>query len=249
MRSLIVQVDMDIARVACKKSVMEPHILIVDDDPKIRDVIRIAVKGAGMRTTEASNGRAALTHVGRETIDLVLMDIGMPQMDGFECCKAIRARSNLPILFLTAQDDEIDRVLGFQLGADDFVAKPFSPRELVLRIRAILARGRLTVPERMQNGVLELDIAGHACRIGGADMDLTATEFQLLGTLLRRPDQVHDRSTLIQALYGANTTLSGRTIDSHVRNIRAKAAQNGCQDIITTVHGVGLKLGACTCHH
>ncbi|MEX0304212.1 MAG: response regulator transcription factor [Leisingera sp.] len=241
------QLPVDNPKTACDKPDMEPHILIVDDDPKIRDVIRIAVQGAGMRTSEAANGQAALTHVGRETIDLVLLDIGMPQMDGFECCKAIRARSDLPVLFLTAQDDEIDRVLGFQLGADDFVAKPFSPRELVLRIKAILARGRRAQSPVLRHGALGLDSTGHTCRIGGTPIDLTATEFQLLATLLRHPAQVHDRNALIEAVYGANSTMSGRTIDSHIRNIRAKAAQAGCADIITTVHGVGVKLGACTC--
>lgn len=240
------QLLVDNPRTACNKPGMEPHILIVDDDPKIRDVIRIALQGAGMRTTEAANGKAALTHAGREAIDLVLLDIGMPQMDGFECCKQIRARSDLPVLFLTAQDDEIDRVLGFQLGADDFVAKPFSPRELVLRIKAILARGRRAAPQALRHGSLELDLSAHACRIGGAAIDLTATEFQLLAALLRRPGQVQDRNALIEALYGANTAMSGRTIDSHIRNIRAKAAQAGCEDIITTVHGVGVKLGICT---
>ncbi len=242
------QLTVDNHRTACNKPRMEAHILIVDDDPKIRDVIRIAVRGAGMRTTEAANGQAALMHVGRGNIDLVLLDIGMPKMDGFECCKAIRAHSDLPVLFLTAQDDEIDRVLGFQLGADDFVAKPFSPRELVLRIKAILARGQRSSSQGMKHGGLELDTSGHTCRIGGAGLDLTATEFQLLGILLRYPNQVHDRNALIQAIYGANTTMSGRTIDSHIRNIRAKAAQIGCEDIIATVHGVGVKLGACACH-
>ena len=110
------QVRLDMTRAPCNTSSMVTHVLIVDDDPKIRDIIRIALEGAGMRTTEASNGQIALTHVGRENIDLVVLDIGMPNMDGFDCCKAIRARSDVPVLFLTARDDEIDRVLGFQLG-------------------------------------------------------------------------------------------------------------------------------------
>ncbi|KPN63854.1 chemotaxis protein CheY [Aliiroseovarius crassostreae] len=224
---------------------MVTHVLIVDDDPKIRDIIRIALEAAGMRTTEASNGEIALTHVAREKVDLVVLDIGMPNMDGFDCCKAIRARSDVPVLFLTARDDEIDRVLGFQLGADDFVPKPFSPRELVLRIKAILSR--VHAASRPQSrGQLSLDNAGHVCRIADHTLDLTATEFQLLASLLARPDHVHDRNQLIQAIYGANSTMSGRTIDSHVRNIRAKAALVGCDDIIVTVHGVGIKLGRCS---
>ncbi|WP_134015750.1 response regulator transcription factor [Litoreibacter halocynthiae] len=224
---------------------MTARILIVDDDPHIRDVVRIAAEAAGYATLEASNGRLALTHIGRETIDLVVLDIGMPQMDGFVCCKEIRAKSNVPVLFLTAQDDEIDRVLGFQLGADDFVSKPFSPRELVLRIKAILARGKPQT-KALRHGVLEMDSAGHNCRIDGAQMVLTATEFALLSTLLAHSEQVHDRSQLIDQVYGPNNTLSGRTVDSHVRNIRTKAAELGCNDIIVTVHGVGVKLGACS---
>ncbi|MCK0126590.1 response regulator transcription factor [Gelidibacter sp. F2691] len=224
---------------------MVTHILIVDDDPKIRDIIRIAVEAADMRTTEAANGEIALTHIGREKIDLVVLDIGMPNMDGFDCCKAIRAQSDVPVLFLTARDDEIDRVLGFQLGADDFVPKPFSPRELVLRIKAILSRANAAT-RRLVHGALSIDTAGHVCRISEHELDLTATEFQLVGHLLARPDHVHDRNQLIQAVYGANSTMSGRTIDSHIRNIRAKAAQVGCNDVIVTVHGVGIKLGPCS---
>ena len=225
---------------------MAPHILITDDDPRIRDVIRIATEAAGMKTIEASNGQAALVHIGRENIDLVVLDIGMPLMDGFDCCKAIRAKSNVPILFLTAHDDEIDRVLGFQLGADDFVTKPFSPRELVLRIRAILARGKPDETRVLRHGFLALDRAGHSCLIGKTEMTLTATEFALVHTLLQHPEQVYERNHLINGIYGENSTMSGRTIDSHIRNIRAKAAQLGCNDIISTVHGVGVKLGPCS---
>lgn len=225
--------------------IMTTHILIVDDDPTIRDVIRIALESAGMQVSEAANGAVALTHITRERVDFVVLDVGMPQMDGFDCCKAIRARSQVPVLFLTAQDDEIDRVLGFQLGADDYVAKPFSPRELVLRIKAILSRGQST-PSQQTHGALTLDRQAHLCRIGDRDLGLTATEFQLMARLLAHPTQVHDRNQLIQAVYGANSTMSGRTIDSHIRNIRAKAGQMGCDDIIQTVHGVGIKLGPCS---
>ncbi|MCP5072278.1 MAG: response regulator transcription factor [Rhodobacteraceae bacterium] len=224
---------------------MVTHVLIVDDDSKIRDITRIALESAGMRITEASNGEIALTHIGREKIDLVVLDIGMPKMDGFDCCKAIRAKSDVPVLFLTARDDEIDRVLGFQLGADDFVPKPFSPRELVLRIKAILSRAS-NATRRQHHGQLSLDAAAHFCRIAEHAVDLTATEFQLLASLLAHPEHVHDRNQLIQAIYGANSTMSGRTIDSHVRNIRAKASQLGCDDVIVTVHGVGIKLGPCS---
>ena len=239
------QLGLDISTTPCKTFNMVTNVLIVDDDPKIRDIIRIALEGAGMQTTEASNGEIALAHIGRENIDLVVLDIGMPNMDGFDCCKAIRIKSDVPVLFLTARDDEIDRVLGFQLGADDFVSKPFSTRELVLRIKAILLRAN-PAPRHQRHGQLSMDAAGHVCRIAEQELDLTATEFQLLTSLLAHPEHVHDRNQLIQAIYGANSTMSGRTIDSHVRNIRSKAGQVGCDDIIMTVHGVGIKLGPCS---
>lgn len=239
------QLGLDFKPSFCNTETMVPHVLIVDDDPKIRDITRIALEASGMRTTEAANGEIALTHLGRERPDLVVLDIGMPHMDGFECCKAIRANSDVPVLFLTARDDEIDRVLGFQLGADDFVPKPFSPRELVLRIKAILSRAN-PVPRQQIHGELSLDPARHSCQIAGQNLDLTATEFQILERLMAHPEHVHDRNQLIQAIYGANSTMSGRTIDSHLRNIRAKAGQMGCEDLIVTVHGVGIKLGPCS---
>ncbi|MEM9239416.1 MAG: response regulator transcription factor [Pseudomonadota bacterium] len=221
------------------------RILIVDDDPHIRDVVRIAVAGAGFQSHEVANGAQALTHIGREKVDLVGLDIGMPRMDGFECCREIRKTSQVPVLFLTAQDDEVDRVLGFQLGGDDFVSKPFSPRELVLRIKAILARGKPEAQRVIRHGALEMDMARHTCHLGVEPVDLTATEFTLLARLLTHPNQVHDRNHLIETIYGPNSQLSGRTVDSHIRNIRAKAAQLGCKEVVFTVHGVGVRLGAC----
>lgn len=237
---------LDKSDASCKTNGMTNRILIVDDDPHIRDVVRIAAEAAGYATIEAANGQTALTHIGREVIDLVVLDIGMPQMDGFECCKLIRTKSHVPVLFLTAQDDEVDRVLGFQLGADDFVSKPFSPRELVLRIKAILARGKPLQDTVLRHGALELDSSRHGCRIHGEELSLTATEFALLSALLGHPEQVHDRNQLIDQIYGPNNSLSGRTVDSHVRNIRSKAAEMGCHDVIVTIHGVGVKLGACS---
>ncbi len=226
-------------------STMTSRILIVDDDPHIRDVVRIALQSAGFDTREAANGQAALTEVGRTPVDLVVLDIGMPQMDGFECCKAIRVSSNVPVLFLTAQEDEVDRVLGFQLGADDFVPKPFSPRELVLRIKAILARGKPTADDVLRHGDLSMHPVAHHCTLGDKTMALTATEFSLLELLVRSPQQVFDRNQLIAGIYGPNSALSGRTLDSHLRNVRAKAAALGCDDMIATIHSVGLKLGSC----
>ena len=224
---------------------MPPNILIVDDDPDIRTVVRVAAEKAGMLVHEAGDGRLALEQLRHTDIDLVVLDVGMPVMNGFECCKAIRAQSGVPVLFLTAQDDEIDRVLGFELGADDYVAKPFSPRELVLRINAILMRGKPADDTSLRHGDLRIDFQRHVCTLGGRDLELTVTEFAVLRILLRQPGFVVDRNTLISVAYGNNTSLSGRTVDSHVRNIRAKAATLGYADVVETVRGVGLKIGAC----
>lgn len=240
---------------------MKPDILIVDDDPAIRSVLRMALEKAGMTVAEARDGRGALQAIAENHCDLVVLDVGMPDMDGFACCRAIRVNSNVPVLFLTAQDDEIDRVLGFELGADDYVTKPFSPRELVLRIKAILARVRpvqdsvvsprvispsVISPRVISQGDLVVDLNRHACTLRQQALDLTVTEFSVLIILLARPGFVLDRNMLINEAYGNNSSLSGRTLDSHVRNIRAKAAALGYADIIETVRGVGLRLGPCT---
>lgn len=221
-----------------------PSILIVDDDPHIREVIRFALEDAAMTCAEAPNGQRALVEIDRHCPDLVVLDVGMPEMDGFATCRAIRARSTIPVLFLTARDDEIDRVLGFEMGADDYVSKPFSPRELALRIRAILSRGR-TPPQARQHGDLAMDPDRHLCRIGAATIDLTGTEFALLFALIQTPDRIRSRDALVRAVHGEHTQVSDRTVDSHIRNIRAKAARAGLTEIIVTVHGIGVKLGPC----
>ncbi|WP_432286817.1 response regulator transcription factor [Aminobacter sp. BA135] len=223
---------------------MNPSILVVDDDPDIRNVIGIALERAGMHVQQAANGRLALEQLRRHHADLVVLDIGMPVMDGIECCKAIRASSHVPIVFLTAHDDEVDRIVGFELGADDYVSKPFSPRELLLRIKAILARGK-QAGSITRHGDLSLDSERHICSLAGKDLPLTATEFSVLEILSVRPGIVVGRGAMIDKAYGGNNTLSGRTVDSHVRNIRAKAAVLGYSDIIETVRGVGLRLGNC----
>lgn len=223
-----------------------PHVLVVDDDPHIRQVITIALEDAGMDVTEAPNGQRAVQEAKRLAPDLVVLDIGMPEMDGFDACRAIRRQSDVPLLFLTARGEEINRVVGFEIGADDYVVKPFSPRELVLRIRAILSRGRTGAQsDALAHGDLQMEKASHTCRIGGTAINLTGTEFAILRALLAAPERVLSRDALIRAAYGDNNQLSDRTVDSHIRNIRAKASEAGCNDVIETVHGVGLKLGSC----
>ena len=222
-------------------------ILIVDDDPRLRDLVRIALERAGFATLTAADGRAAMIHATREAPDLIVLDIGLPEMDGFEICRRIRAVSEVPILFLTARDDEIDRILGLELGADDYVTKPFSPRELVARVRAILKRARGPVPvETVARGRVVLDPKARMCRVEGREVLLTGTEFDLLSHLMSQPDRLVPRQALFAALWGASSPASDRTLDSHLRNLRRKLAEAGCDSVIETVHGQGIRLGACS---
>ena len=222
-------------------------ILVADDDPQIRDVLRIALKQAGFAVTEAGDGQAALEAAQSLQPDLIILDIGMPEMDGLEVCRALRKSSDVPILFLTAQSDEVDRVVGLELGADDYVSKPFSPRELVARVRAILKRtqGVSDAQKVLRRGVLSVDPSRHLCHVNDATVTLTAREMDLLERLIARPDHVVSRPQLVDAIYGTNVHVSDRTMDSHLRNLRGKLGAAGCADAIETVHGVGIRMGAC----
>lgn len=228
---------------------MKPNILIVDDDPQIRAVLRIALGQAEMDVAEAGDGAEGLTKAQSGRYDLIVLDIGLPERDGLEVCRALRASDDTPVLFLTAREDEIDRVLGFELGGDDYVTKPFSPRELVARIKAILKRSGQSEPSSsdgvLKRGVLQIDPARHACSIRGASVTLTAREMDILAQLMARPDQVVPRPRLTDAVYGTHVQVSDRTLDSHLRNLRTKLADAGCADAIETVHGVGIRMGPC----
>ncbi len=221
-------------------------ILIVDDDPRLRDLVRLALERAGHAVVTAADGQAALVHAARESPDLIVLDVGLPEIDGFETCRRIRARSEVPILFLTARDDEIDRIVGLELGADDYVTKPFSPRELVARVRAILKRsGAPAAPQALRHGQLSLDPVGGLCRVGSAEVALTATEFRLLAQLMAAPARLTSRAVIVAALWGGQSAVSDRTLDSHLRNLRRKLADAGCARAIETVHGQGMRLGVC----
>ena len=227
-----------------------PHqILVADDDPHIREIICFALEKAGMKTQAVSDGAAALQAIERREPDLVVLDIGMPEMDGLEVCRQIRKTSDTPILFLSAHDEEIDRILGLEIGGDDYVTKPFSPRELVARGNAILRRARnAPAPAEskvMNHGGLALDPDARTASFGATPVALTALEFSILRTLLARPGFVFTRELILDAAYAGNIHVADRTIDSHVRNIRAKFASAGCESAIETVHGVGFKLGRC----
>lgn len=229
---------------------MAGHILIVDDDSHIREVISFALEKAGMKTRAARNGAEALQFFNATGADLIVLDINMPELDGLDVCRELRKTSDVPILFLSSRDDEIDRILGLEIGGDDYVTKPFSPRELVARVNVILKRARNNPTEGnteapMKYGRLALDPLAHRVTWDETPASLTATEFSILHGFLRQPGRVFDRDAVISNAYGVNIHVSDRTIDSHIRHIRAKFRELGCEALIETVHGVGYKLGPC----
>ncbi len=229
---------------------MPRTILIVDDDPHIRQLLAFALAKAGLEVVEAGDGEAALAAVAAHSPHLIILDITMPRMDGLEVCRRVKAKSDTPILFLSSRDEEIDRVLGIELGADDYVVKPFSPREVVARVQAILRRTTPRVPTvaaegELSHGALSLDVDGWVARWHGAEVALTATEFGILRTLAAMPSRFFSRDAIIGRLHGPGFAITDRTIDSHVRNLRGKFAKAGCDTLIETRPGVGYRLGPC----
>lgn len=229
---------------------MAAKILIVDDDPHIRQLLAFALQKAGLETAEAEDGEAALARIETTPPDLLVLDINMPRMNGLEVCRRVRATSDLPILFLSSRDEEIDRILGIELGADDYVVKPFSPREVTARVQAILRRARppastTKTVERLAHGRLSLDPEAWQALWDDHVLTLTVTEFGILRALVGAPTKVFTRDALIDRLRGPGFAITDRTIDSHVRNLRGKFAKLGAQDVVETRAGVGYRLGAC----
>ncbi|MBV8392461.1 MAG: response regulator transcription factor [Alphaproteobacteria bacterium] len=221
-------------------------VLVVDDDAHIRDVVCFALRKGGYQAIVAGDGRAALEMAARERPALVVLDILMPELDGTAVCARLRATSDVAVIFLTSKDEEMDRILGLELGADDYVVKPFSPNELVARVKAVLRRkskSAETDPEKLSRGKLLLDLEAHVASWDGTEVILTATEFSLLKTVAAQPRRAFTRDNLMTAIYADARFVSDRTIDSHVRHIRAKFQALG-GDPIATVHGVGYKLAA-----
>jgi two-component system OmpR family response regulator len=229
------------------------HILLVDDDGHIREIVNFALTQAGHRVTEAKDGAEGGRAFASAEFELVILDIVMPEQDGLELCRSIRQKSSVPILFLSSRDEELDRVLGLELGADDYITKPFSPRELVARVKAALRRYaeiqalRQSVPRpdaptsSLTHGDITLDVNRHRCSVRGQELTLTVTEFDLLRTLLGRPGRVFSRSELVDHTYGVGHHVSDRTVDSHLRRVRQKLAAAG-SDPIETVYGLGYRL-------
>ncbi len=223
---------------------MAKHILLVDDESRIQDVVEYALTKEGYRVTCLGTGQAALTRLAQESFDLIVLDVMLPDLDGLEVCRAVRKVSRVPILFLSARGDEIDRIVGLELGGDDYLVKPFSPRELVARVRAVLRRfesgSSSDLPTARAYGALELDPERHEARYAGKRVMLTATEFSLLLALYERPGVVLSRAQLLDRAYPGDVHITERTLDTHVRRIRAKFRIAG-GDPIGTVHGVGYK--------
>jgi two-component system OmpR family response regulator len=225
-------------------------VLVVDDEPKIATLARDYLEHAGFAVLTASDGPTALTTIRQRHPDLVVLDLGLPGLDGLDVTRELRRDSAIPIVMLTARDDELDKLLGLELGADDYLTKPFSPRELVARVNVILRRARAAPVEAapaaaLSHGRLTLDPATRAATFAGLTLGLTAIEFAIVRCLLARPAHVLNRAQLVAASHAASIHISERTIDSHIRNIRAKLLEAGAADAIETVHGVGFRLGRC----
>jgi phosphate regulon transcriptional regulator PhoB len=227
---------------------MSTTILAVDDEPDVLDLLDFTLKQAGYRVEFADDGNQALTKARQTLPDLILLDWMLPEMEGLEVCKLLRrdpATANIPIIMLTAKATEMDRILGFELGADDYVTKPFSPRELVLRIKAILSRGRgvsKPVAEQIEVGELIVDVPRHQVIWKGKPIDLTATEFKLLKILAERRGRVQSREVLLKDVWNYDTVIDTRTVDTHVRRLREKLGK--AEQYIETVRGVGYRFAA-----
>jgi phosphate regulon transcriptional regulator PhoB len=228
---------------------MRPRILLVEDDASLVELIRYNLEKEGFDVVCTGDGEEALVIAQEDKPDLVILDWMIANLSGIEVCRRLRrapTTAGLPIVMLTARAEEADRIRGLETGADDYVTKPFSPRELVARVRAILKRAKGTgMAESLSRGRVALDLRSRLCRVSGEEVALTATEFDILARLMAEPDRLLSRPVLIAALWGANSPVSDRTLDSHLRNLRRKLAVAGCQSVIATVHGQGMRLGAC----
>jgi DNA-binding response OmpR family regulator len=220
-------------------------ILVVEDEPQIAGIVRDYLEHAGFAVITAGDGAAALALARARRPDALVLDLGLPRVDGLDVIRAIRRDSRVPILILSARADETDRVAGLELGADDYVVKPFSPRELVARVRAVLRRAE-AVPladERIETGDLVLDLVRRRVTVAGRAVTLTPTEFELLATLAREPGRVWTRSQLLDAVHGFSLETYERAIDGHIRNLRRKLEPDEtAPSYVRTVHGVGYAL-------
>lgn len=214
------------------------HVLIVEDEPKIAALLADYLAASGYRASVLGTGEGAVEWIRAHAPDAVLLDVMLSGSDGFAICRGVRAFSNVPILMVTARVEEIDRLLGLELGADDYIVKPFSPREVVARVRAVLRRAQPTSPG--EEPPIHLDEERFEARVHGNALALTPVEFRLLRKLIAQPGRVFSRAQLIDALYVDHRVVSDRTVDSHVKNLRRKLADCGV-DPVASVYGVGYR--------
>jgi two-component system, OmpR family, alkaline phosphatase synthesis response regulator PhoP len=219
-----------------------PRILVVEDEAQIVDLLRSYLRRDGFEVDEAADGEVALAAAARLRPDLIILDLMLPKMDGREVCRRIRETANTPIIILTARDEETDKLLGLELGADDYITKPFSPREVVARVRAVLRRGSRETVEVVRAGDLLIDLRAHEVSLGGRRVELTPTEFRLLETMAGHPNQVFTRMQLIDRVQGHAFEGYERTVDAHIKNLRGKVEPDPkTPRYIVTVYGVGYK--------
>jgi two-component system, OmpR family, response regulator RegX3 len=224
------------------------RVLLVEDEKSIRSAVAAYLEREGYWVTPAEDGQVALEAFAKHKFDVIVLDLMLPKVSGEEVCRRIRNASDVPIIMLTAKGEEEDRIAGLELGADDYLVKPFSPRELVARVRALLRRAHVDSEpqrDRLQFGDLEVDVTGHKAFLQGNELDLTASEFKLLTTLARYPGRVYSRMELVEKVLGYDFEGYERTIDSHVKNLRAKLEDDPRDPTyIWTVHGVGYRFEA-----
>ncbi len=225
---------------------MSRKILVADDEQQILETVRAYLENAGFDVLLARNGREALFTFRHERPDLIILDVMMPEMDGWEAARLIRRESDLPILFLTARVDDVDKITGLEIGADEYITKPFSPRVLVAQVRAVLRRvyGELSAePSVWRVGDLQLNSETHTVTFHGERLDLTPSEFDLLAILIARPGRVFTRMELLEQLQGEAFAAYERTIDVHIKNLRAKLESNPREPrYIETVYGIGYRM-------
>jgi two-component system catabolic regulation response regulator CreB len=224
---------------------VNPLILIVEDEQAIADTIQYALETDGCRTLHLAEGQPVAATLHSNPVDLIILDIGLPDINGFELCKQIREHSPVPIIFLTARADEVDRVVGLEIGGDDYVTKPFSPREVAARVKAVLRRtsGRVPAPEQPANGPFQLDEERRQIRFQNKDLVLSRYEYEILRLLLLRPGRVFSRQQIMDLVWEEPETSMERTVDAHIRNLRAKLKKVAPQqDPIITHRGVGYSL-------
>jgi len=224
-----------------------PTILLVDDEDSIQKLLTYPLERDGYRVVQARDGEEALRRFGEEDVDLVVLDIMLPKIDGLEVCKRLRAGSTVPIIMLTARDDELDKVLGLELGADDYITKPFSIREFSSRVKAVLRRASFAQPEEqfeepIDVGDLQIDFEKRSVLVRGEPAQLTYVEFEILAALARAPGRVFSRTMLLERVWGDASYRDPRTIDVHIRHLREKLeAEPKTQELILTVRGVGYR--------